>query len=153
MYLKKAGKKNRRPYPKIDNKDNFFFCSTTFIIAAKANSSISSEITSVEEEDMKKGYCEQPAIKTIMLFSEFGKPDLLTNIFKAITKRIVAKMSKARIALYSSKLKIFRNGINATVRPGGEIQYVSNTGVVRSVVKYFITPIPLPASKFSAYVI
>ena len=98
------------------------------IITAKAKKTKATEMTSVEDDDIKKGYWEHPAISNTILLNWADNPALLLNVQTAITNNKAATISKANTALYSLPLKIFKNGIMEKVKPGGKNQKVSKTG-------------------------
>jgi hypothetical protein len=129
-----------------------FFPFTISINPARANNARDKEIASVEEDDIKKGYCEQPAITVTILFMDAGKPAFFPNTLTAIINNMAAEISNARTTEYSWPLNNLIKGIIESEKPGGKNQYVSKTGLLRFVVKYFVTPIPFPAKRFSAYV-
>ncbi len=119
-------------------------------MAAIANKTSDKETTSVEEEDIKKGYWEHPAISVTILLVDLCKPACFPNKRTASMNNTAARISNASTALYSSPLKSFKKGIIENEKPGGKNQYVSKTGSLRFVEKYLNLPIPFPAKKFSA---
>src|SRR5687767_3812378 len=95
------------------------FLSTISIVAARENTIRHTLTASVDDHDMKKKYCEHPAIRVTILFNAGGRPVFFANNLTAITKRIATKMSKAITALYSSPPYISKKGIMIKEKPGG----------------------------------
>lgn len=153
MYRKNEGRKKIKPYKRRVTSfflPGFSIMSTSIDNPNRINVN---PIVSEDVPDMKKVYCVQPAINVRILFNAMDNPAFFPTDLTAITKKIHITMSSASNALYSSLLKNFRNGIIINETPGANSCVVSNTGVLRSAAKYFVTPKPFPARKFLARVI
>ena len=126
--------------------------STILIRIFRLNNIKNKPAVSEEVPDTKKLYWEQPAINVSIFTNDAERPTLLPNDLTAKTKATAMTISNARTALYSS-LNNCKNGMIEKLKPGGNNWCLSNTGVLISAVKYFVTPRPLPARKFFARVI
>ena len=138
---------NKAPKPTAFEKLRSLFLMMIPIVAAKENKTKLKLMASVDDQDIKNRNCEHPAIIVIILFKEGDKPVLLPSNLTAKTKTTAATMSKMSTALNSLPVN-FKKGIMAKENPGGNICCVSKIALSRLLVKYFVTPIPLPANRF-----
>src|SRR5262245_30261927 len=95
------------------------------IIAAKANKTRHRPIASVDDHDMKKTYCEQPAINVIKLFKAVDRPAFFPSSLIAMTNSMATKISKTSTAINSLPPESFKKGIIVSEKPGGKNKCVS----------------------------